>query len=231
MHLAIIDVDPVASYVLAFAAQRRGHQVVCVGTPSRLTTNLPFEPSVVVYALESGTEAELQSVETMRQVLPDAAIILTGERHLRKTVTPVLERGASDFAISPYNPHDLVIKAENWANLVARAAEVESALRVADLEVDLNGYTAVKNRQVLTLTKLELRLLYCLLEHHPNLAPIERLLTFGWDILSTPDSSLIKTHMSHLRKKLGDAGGVPFEIQSRQTIGYVISCQEEALAS
>jgi two-component system OmpR family response regulator len=227
MHLAIIDVDPVASYVLAYAAQRRGHQVVCVHAPSRICTNLPFQPSVVVLALDGAGGESLRSVELVRQALPEAAIIATGQRHLRTQAVALLNSGASEFAMSPYSPHELVLKAEKWASLVARASESETVLRVADLEVNLTGYTAVKNGHHLTLTKLELRLLYCLLEHHPNLAPIERLLTFGWDILCTPDASLIKTHISHLRKKLSDAGGVPFEIQSRQTIGYVISCRAE----
>ncbi len=225
MHLAIIDVDPVASYVLSYAAQRRGHQVVCVHAPGRLSTNLPFQPSVVVLALDGKERENLRSVEVVREALPEAAIIATGQRQLRMDAVGLLESGASEFALSPYSPHEMVLKAEKWAALVVRASEAESSLHLADLEVNLTGYTAVKNGQHLTLTKLELRLLYCLLEHHPNLAPIERLLTFGWDILSTPDASLIKTHISHLRKKLSDAGGVPFEIQSRQTIGYVISCR------
>ena len=224
MHLAIIDPDTAAAQALAFAAQRRGHQVLCLAGPDHLSTNLPFEPTVVVVALDAKDESSLASLTRIRKVISEAAIIVTSDGLPRGGVAPALERGASDVTPSPYNPHELVMKAEKWHSLVARATEYESAIRVADLEVDLNRYVATKNGLELTLTKLELRLLYCLLEHHPNLAPIERLLTFGWDILSTPDSSLIKTHMSHLRKKLDDAGGVKFEIQSRQTIGYIISC-------
>lgn len=225
MQLAIIDPDPVSSYTLSFAAQRRGHQVLCVSGAQRLSTNLPFEPSVVVVALDRLDGAAVASVECVKRALPDSAIIVTAEgKHI--AATSLLEHGASDFQRTPYNAHELVLKAEKWHSILAKAVSCESAIRAADLEVDLNKYIALKNGVNLTLTKLELRLLYCLLEHHPNLAPIERLLNFGWDILSTPDASLIKTHISHLRTKLRDAGGVPFEIQSRQTIGYIISWHE-----
>ncbi|MGH7753531.1 MAG: hypothetical protein ACREN5_12010, partial [Gemmatimonadales bacterium] len=144
MHLAIIDIDPVSSYVLAYAAQRRGHQVMCVGAADRLSTNLPFQPSVVVVALDRVGEAGTRSVAAVRDSLPEAAIIVTSEGQVRTGLAAALEAGASDFASSPYNPHDLVLQAEKWDALVARAAEYEGALQVGDLAVDLNRYTAIK---------------------------------------------------------------------------------------
>jgi DNA-binding response OmpR family regulator len=223
MHLAIIDPDPVASYVLAYAAQRRGHQVLCVGAAERLASNLPFKPSVVVLALDRLDNSTVRSVGTVKKALPEAAVIVTAEGPLRGGFSLAIQSGASDLAEAPYHPHELVLKAELWDSALQRSAQGETALRLADLEVDLSKYLVVKAGKSLVLTKLELRLLYCLMEHHPNLAPIERLLTFGWDVLSNPDASLIKTHMSHLRKKLEEAGGVQFEIQSRQTVGYILS--------
>ena len=71
-------------------------------------------------------------------------------------------------------------------------------------------------------------MLYCLVEHHPGVTTLERLLSFGWDSLDEPEAGLLKTHISHIRKKLRDAGGAPIEIVSHQAVGYSIRAIEVA---
>ncbi|MDZ7726955.1 MAG: helix-turn-helix domain-containing protein [Dehalococcoidia bacterium] len=93
---------------------------------------------------------------------------------------------------------------------------------MADLEVQISRYHVAKNGQSLVMTKLEMRLLHCLCEHFPHLAPLDRLLTFGWEGTGEPDPSLIKTHISHIRRKLARAGGAPLQIVSKQGVGYML---------
>ncbi len=223
MRIAISDTDPASADVLAFAAQRRGHQTV-TATMDELFARLPFEPSLVVLGLDSPERAH-QDVLRVRRGFPDdsVAIFVTVEKPKEPLPARLLEAGANEIIRSPYNPVELIIKAEKWYSARSAASgQADDTLRMADLELALERYTATKNGQRLNFTKLELRLLYCLCEHSPHLTPTERLLTFGWDTLGDPDAALIKTHISHIRKKLRDAGGVPFEITSRQTLGYTL---------
>jgi len=225
MRLAIVDSEPVVGEVLAAAARRRGHQVVCVADVARLMSRLPFEPSAVIVSLDGRDESGPRSVVTIRQRFPDQVLMVTVERPPDPFTRSVLRAGADDVVRIPYHPGEVLLKVENSVARQSPQAHA-NAMEIGDLAVDLDRYTATKNGVVLTLTKLELRLLYALCEHSPHLAPIERLLSFGWDGQGDPDPSLIKTHMSHIRKKLSEAGGVSVEISSRQTLGYSLRVAE-----
>ena len=222
MRLAIAESDLAAAELLSFSAQRRGHQSVGLAPTERLFDRLPFEPNVIVASAEASLESTVGFVARVRKVFPDAALYVTMEKPREPWPTRVLQAGATDVIRSPYNPNELILRAENWLASRGVTAANTDTLTLADLEIALDRHTATKNGKLLVLTKLELRLLYCLCDHFPHLAPLERLLTFGWDTLGDPDAALIKTLISHIRKKLRDAGGEQFEITSRQTVGYVL---------
>ena len=221
MRLAIVEPDPALADVLAFAARRRGHQTVCVTSADRLLEALPFTPSVAVISLGQGSGA-VDSLLQVRQERPDLVLLITVEEAPEPPPQLLLQAGAQDVIRIPYNPYQVVARAEAWERAKSARPAGGEILTLADIEVDLEAFAARKNGKDLELTKLELRLVHCLCEHHPNVAPLERLLSFGWEGMDDPDASLLKTHISHIRHKLGSAGGEVVRIASRQAIGYRI---------
>ena len=219
MRLAIAEPDPALADVLSFAARRRGHQTVCVPTAERLLEALPFAPTVAVISLGEGSGG-VDALLRVRQERPELVLLVTLEDAPEPTPQLLLQAGAQDVIRIPYNPYEVVARAESWERARAAGAAQGALLTLADIEVDLEAFAARKNGQDLDLTKLELRLVHCLCEHHPNVAPLERLLSFGWEGMDDPDASLLKTHISHIRQKLRTAGGEDVRIASRQAIGY-----------
>lgn len=222
MRIAIAEPDPSLADVLAFVARRRGHQPVCVSSVARLFERLPFEPAVAIVSFPDADERAAEAIGSLQDVYPGIIVVATVEGVREPGPQRLLRAGARDVVRIPYNPNEVILRAETLHQAAAAASPPDDVLRVGDIEVDLAAYAARKNGVQLRLTKLELRLLYCLVEHSPNVAPLERLLTFGWES-GEPDPALLKTHISHLRKKLRDAGGKPVAIVSRQTIGYVLN--------
>jgi two-component system OmpR family response regulator len=223
MKIAIAGTDPALADLCAFAARRRGHDVVCLDSHARLFGPLPFSPSTAILGMSEFDDTARETIQALGHTFPNMQIVVTVEQ-CDSELEP-LKAGASDVVRVPYNPYALIERAELGAARVRRTADTESIVRVEDLEVDLGRYAARKNGASMTMTKLELRLLFCLCDHFPHLAATERLLTFGWEGSLEADPALIKTHISHIRSKMRAAGGVPLQIRSRQTLGYELAVE------
>lgn len=222
LRLAIAIDDEMETDVLRFVAQKRGHQVVCLEKVDELFRTLPFEPNGTIFRVNGADPRTLSTVQSLRERFPQLAMLLTAERLKEPAPRVLIEAGADEIAKAPYNPTQVVMGLERLAARPGQGAMSGGELSVADLRVDLQRFRAEKNGQSLVLTKLELRLLNCLVEHHPHLTPMDRLLSFGWEDMHEPDPALVKTHISHLRRKMEQAGGASMNIVSRQGVGYTL---------
>ena len=222
MRAAIVESDPIVADLLVRTMKRKGHDAISINHPDRLLDDLPFAPALIVLGLDEITDERLHVIRRAQHEYQGVVIFVTGERLSDSEAIAALKAGANDAIRKPYNPHELILHAEIWLANRTVPASTERFIRVADLDVDLDRYLASKNGVVLKLTKLEMRILYCLAMHQPNLTPIDRLLAFGWETTDGADATLIRAHMSHIRGKLRAAGGAPFEIESRQTLGYLL---------
>jgi DNA-binding response OmpR family regulator len=222
VRLAIALDDEMETDVLKFVAQKRGHQVICVEKPDELFRALPFEPTAIICRVGGADQRTVHTVQALRDKFSDAALLLTAERLKEPAPRVLVEAGADEIVKTPYNPTQVIIGLERLALKPGQGSASAAELSVADLRVDLQRFRAEKNGQALVLTKLELRLLNCLAEHYPHLTPMDRLLSFGWEDMHEPDPALVKTHISHLRRKMEQAGGASLGIISRQGVGYTL---------
>lgn len=223
MRIAIAEPDPAIADLLAFVAQRRGHQTVCLSSIDRMFEHLPFQPMVSVVSFAEIDALAVEQIQKLRERFEHMTLFVTTEGVRDPASSMALRAGAHDIIAIPYNPSEVILRAETWLANRRANGSADDRISLNDLVIDLGDYAATKNGTPLVLTKLELRLLYCLAQQQPHLVTAERLLSFGWEPTDDPDSALIKTHISHIRKKLREAGGVPFEIRSRQGLGYFLT--------
>lgn len=143
-------------------------------------------------------------------------IFLTGDGS-EKTMVRAYDLGVEDFIVKPVTPAELIARIKNK---IAKAQERRSrVIKLENLTIYLDHELAHVNDRVLNLTPSEAKIL-CFLATHPNkTVPRDELIRALWPSSLNIQPSNVDTHLSNLRKKLGDFTG---EIKTIKSVGYIL---------
>jgi DNA-binding response OmpR family regulator len=111
--------------------------------------------------------------------------------------------------------------------LTALNPEPERELRLGPLALDAESHEVTLGEQPIHLTPIEFRLLFILAANQGRVVSTARLVEYGWGY-DGGDVSLLKTHVSHLRKKLGMPLDELGEIRAIPRVGYRLSRSTES---
>jgi len=154
----------------------------------------------------------------------ETPIIMVTACHDEERVLQGYSLGADDYVTKPFSAKQL--KARMKA--VLRRSQSDPALQPAteltlgDLTLDPQSYEVRKAGQPIRLTPLEFRLLYILAINAGRVIPYSRLVEYAWGY-DGGDSSLIKTHICHIREKLGLPSTRNGGIRAIPGVGYSFS--------
>jgi DNA-binding response OmpR family regulator len=106
---------------------------------------------------------------------------------------------------------------------VALAGEYDRVVRIADLELDPEWHAVSRHGQPITLTRIQFQLLALLAEHVNTVVGYDELVAEAWGHTGeVSPSSLVKSHISRLRRKLGLSPLGPLAIKARPGEGYML---------
>jgi two-component system OmpR family response regulator len=131
-----------------------------------------------------------------------------------------LEAGGDDYLVKPFAFAELLAR----VNALARRPppqEVQTMLRVADLEMNLLRRTVTRAGQKIDLQPREFQLLEHLMRHAGRVVTRTMLLEAVWDFHFDPKTNIVETHISRLRAKI-DRG---FDTELLETVrgsGYLL---------
>ena len=131
-----------------------------------------------------------------------------------------LEAGADDYLGKPFAFAELVARLNALARRPPMATEA-TILRVADLEMDLLRRVVTRAGRRIELQPREFRLLEYLMRRAGQVVTRTMLLEGVWDFHFDPRTSVVETHVSRLRGKLGGEEA-PALIHTMRGAGYVI---------
>ena len=190
-------------------------------------------PTVLLLGLEAarlGPRLEVSGyrpVEESTADLPQAVILSPGEDHRipelrgRWQGVPLLlgivddsvagrirclASGADDFWLTGLGPSDLLTRLRLHLERKRSQPEGESALRVADLEVNPARRAVRRGRREIALTAREYQLLLLLMRRAGEVVVREHILREIWDDQPGAASNVIEVYVRYLRQKLEQGG-------------------------
>lgn len=135
-----------------------------------------------------------------------------------------LDAGGDDYLVKPFAFAELLAR----LNALSRRpplAQVETVLRVADLEMDLLKRVVTRGGTRIELQPREFQLLEYMMRHADRVVTRTMLLEGVWDFHFDPRTNIVETHMSRLRAKL-DRGDDPELILTVRGAGYMMRAPE-----
>lgn len=131
-----------------------------------------------------------------------------------------LDAGGDDYLVKPFAFAELLARLHALARRPP-LSEVQTSLKVADLELDLMARTVTRAGKRIDLKPRELQLLEVLMRHAGQAVTRTMLLEKVWHFHFDPSTNVVETHVSRLRAKI-DRGFDSELIVTVRGVGYSI---------
>jgi two-component system OmpR family response regulator len=221
LKLLLLEDDKKTRAHIERMLQAAGHNVDCCTTGQQaifLASESPYD--VLVFdRMVSGIDG-LSALKALRAAgIRTPVLFLTAMTGVEDRVEG-LEGGADDYLAKPFAPSELLAR----VNALARRpplAEIESVLRLDDLELDRLKRSVIRAGRRIELQTQEFKLLEYLLLHAGEVVTRTMLLESLWSFHFDPRTNIVESHISRLRGKI-DRGFKRELIKTVRGAGYRI---------
>lgn len=223
MKILLVDDDIDLLDVTAYALRREGFDVIVATDGTQALRRWESDqPDLILLDVGLPRLNGLEVCRKIRQTSTVPIIILTAasdEDH----VVQGFRQGADDYVTKPFSPRQLAmrIRAVLRRSSVKPATVPERTIEVGDFVLDLDAHQVTRQGMITQLTPLEFRIFQALAVNEGHVVSFGRLVEYGWRY-GGGDQSMLKTHISHLRKKLGLEPAGSGSIQVIHGVGYVL---------
>jgi len=243
-RVLIIDDDEIMGRLLKTALQRDGYAVTYLDEPSsalELVQEHRYDLLLLDLIVGQRTaEDALGLAEQMRAINPDLVIfIITGYASL-ETALRAIDLGIAAYLQKPFDMGDVLRRvreaidsvrrrqntrelAEQMLNMMSSGGPQTLELRSEGLYLNRGTLQATLNGRPLDLTITEFRVLWTLVAAHgrPCSASLLVKASLGYELGDAEAGSLIKSHISNLRLKLGENAQNPRLLFTLRGQGYM----------
>ncbi len=225
MLVLVVEDDEDYAEVIAHTLKREGHDVVHVDSVKgalRFAEHKPPQLAVLDVMLPDGTGLELCGA--LRRGNSSLPVLFLSSLDRTSDVIAGLNAGADDYVTKPFHPGELVARTRALIRRSTPEAAAEATpsekLHAHGLEIDVTHHEACFEGQQLNFTPIEVDILAQLVRY-PGQALSHAFLTEKvWGYRNVSDATLLKGHVSSIRRKLRDAGADEDLVRTVHGVGY-----------
>lgn len=224
MKILLVDDDPDLLDVTAYALRREGFDVLLAADGLQALHRWEAEqPDLVVLDVGMPHLSGLDVCRKIRQTSDTPIIMLSGVSDEQRVLN-AFENGADDYVRKPFSPKQLALRVRAVLRRAGGNSIIEGLrnLRLGDTTLDSDSLQVIRQGEVIQLTPLEFRIFAMLALNEGRVVSFNRLVEYGWGF-DGGDASMLKTHISHIRKKLKLEPGMPGYIQCIHGVGYILT--------
>ena len=217
-RVLVVDDEPQIRRALESILGVRGYQVTTVESGEDALLALKSDiPDLIVLDLSlpgiSGLEV-CRAVRARSQV----PILVLSVRDTDRDKVAALDLGADDYLTKPFSAAELLARIR--ALLRRSSGTGGGVVRVEELEIDLPRRLVRARDEEVHLTPTEFDVLAMLVEGGGAVVTSRAILTRVWGAEWANDVSLLRVHISHLRKKIEPDPSVPQFIVTEPGVGF-----------
>ena len=224
----VVDDDPMMLRSVRDALSAAGFRVVSAAEPEEAMALMAEHGPCL--ALLDLMLPECDGEELMGDILAVCRIpvIFLSVYGRDDVVARVLEAGATDYIVKPFSPTELVARVRAALRRYGEPEppEPDAPFVLGELAVDYAARRVTLSGNPVDLTPREFDLLAALSMEAGRVVPHERLLRRVWSPGKPGNLRVLRTHLMHLRRKLGEDGENPTYIFAEPRVGYSMPAGE-----
>ena len=183
----------------------------------RVASTVPYDLIILDLRLPGMTGIEvLRTLRDRGQTLP--VLVLTAQDSVEFKVD-ALRAGADDYVTKPFSFEELLARVEALSR--RPKALTARALKIADLELDLESRDVRRDGKSIELTPKEYSVLEYLMRHTGRVMSRTLITEYAWDYHFDPGTNIVDVVINRLRKKV-DAGHARKLVHTVRGVGYVV---------
>ncbi len=221
--ILIIEDEPELVKVLRSYLEQAGYTVLSAGRgDSGLSTWEHKHPDLVILDLNLPGMDGLDVARAIRHKASTPIIMLTARVEEADQLIG-LELGADDYITKPFSPRIVLARVRALLRRSEQSGAAPQVLRVADLEIDLEGHAVTRAGEIIELTPTEFSLLAALAGQPGRAFSRLQLLEASSGSAYEGYERTIDAHIKNLRAKIEPDPKTPRYIETVFGVGYRFS--------